>query len=259
MNSTLKVFINILFIVYITSLYAQSERKPIVGILSSKEIDLQNIHVINTTSKHGTISDLNGKFSVLVKENDTLEFSSVQIIKKKVIISQSLMTRDTLKIYLIPNLISLEEVNLETKKNLAKSLNLPNADKKPLSKLEARMNYYSQESTPIVILSTLLGKKGGIEDIYYILSGNRKKDRNFKKIIEYNKQQDLNNEVFKQIRIHFRDEFFINVLKVPKEKIDFFIQYCEPYNIVKLYEDDNFLELTDIFIKVSRTDFLSEN
>ena len=133
--------------------------------------------------------------------------------------------------------------------NMAKSLGLPNADKIPLNKLERNLNYYSQESVAVVILATLLGQQGGIDDLYNIISGNRKRDRKLKKLIDEDKKLELNQEYIQIIRDYFKDDFFLNTLKIPKENIDGFVEFCLPKDIVNLFEKQRHLEVVDIFIQ----------
>ncbi len=46
----------------------------------------------------------------------------------------------------------LEEVKIKKRENMALALNLPNAGQKPLKGVDLKLAYYSQESTPIVVL-----------------------------------------------------------------------------------------------------------
>ena len=45
----------------------------------------------------------------------------------------------------------------------------------------------------------------------------------------------------------------MDILKIPKNEIDYFIEYCIPNGIIDLYIKERNLEIIDIFIKESET------
>ena len=47
---------------------------------------------------------------------------------------------------------NLNEVIVKKSANMAKALSLPNADKKPLTKIENKLNYHNKPSVPILLL-----------------------------------------------------------------------------------------------------------
>jgi cellobiose phosphorylase len=245
----------IIFYLFVGSIqiYSQKERILISGEIKNDSLPIENVHIINTTSNTGSLSNKNGEFKIPVKENDTLYFSDIQYFVKELIITNTIINKKSLTIFLKIKSNELDEIIIVESKNMAKALGLPNADKKPLNKLERKLNYYSQASTPIVILLALIGKQGGIDDIYNIISGNRKKDRKLKSLLDEDKKLEITQEYIKSIRNHFQDEFFIETIGIPKEKIDSFINYCLPKNIVFLFNKSRYLEIIDIFIAEGKT------
>ena len=135
---------------------------------------------------------------------------------------------------------------------MAKVLGLPNAGKKPLTKIESRLNYHTKASLPIAILAALLNKSGGINDIFYIASGNRKKDRKLQKLIDIDKISIQTEKDIQQIRIHFKNKFFNERLKIPIDEIDSFIRYCLKNDIINLFYKEMYVEIIDIFIAESK-------
>ena len=239
----------ILIIFATIKLNAQEVRKALSGKVQFNSVGIENVHVINKTSNRGTISNKNGAFRITVRENDTIQFSDIQYKIKTVIITKQDIQTGSIKVTLYNKTNELEEIVIVKRKNMAVGLGLPNAGKKPLDKLERNLNAYSQASLPIVIIATLLGQQGGLDDIYNIVSGNRKKDRKFKSLIDQDKQTETNSRNIQLIRIHFKEDFFINTVKIPRKYIDDYIAYCLPKKIVFLYERDRFLEIMDIFIQ----------
>jgi len=244
------------FLTLTLTLTAQHKRLVLTGEVLSDSLPIENVHIINVTTRSGTISNSNGVFQIFVKESDTLLFSDIQFTTQKIIIQPSHLATNFLKVKLEPYTNPLDEVVVDRSKISggvsASTLNLPNADKKPLNKLERNLNHYSQASLPIVILGTLLGQQGGIDNIYNIISRHRKRDQKLKKLLENDKIDEINQEEVNQIRAHFTDDFYTNTLEIPKDKIDDFILKCLRFNIVFLFDKERYLEITNIFIQETK-------
>jgi len=243
-----KIYFTLLLLASI-KMNAQEIRKAINGKVQFSSIGIENVHIINQTSNRGTISNKNGEFKITVKENDTIHFSDIQYKTKTVIITKQDLQTESIKVSLFHKTNELEEVVIVKRKNMAEGLGLPNAGKTPLNKLERNLNAYSQESLPIVILATLLGQQGGIDDIYNIVSGNRKKDRKLKKLVDADKSYELKQDNIQIIREHFTDDFFNYTIQIEKDHIDNFIGFCIPKKIEELYKKQRYLEVMDIFIQ----------
>lgn len=242
----------ILLLICTFSLTAQETRTLISGTVTSKEKDMKNIHIVNKTTLKGTITSANGKFSIYAKNMDTLIFLGIQFERKEVVISKTNINNKSIQVELSTRTNVLKEVTIRKPENMAIALNLPNAGKEPLKGVDLKLAYYSQKSTPIVILEMLIGKQGGIDDLYNIISGNRKKHRKLKQLIEEDKLKAHNKKVLKQIRIHFKDDFFIYALKIPSKQIDNFIKHCQTKNIIESFDKESYLEVMDVFVKESK-------
>jgi len=237
----------------IIAYHIQGQRIKIKGKVKSNINELENIHVVNKSTNKGTITTIKGEFKLSVKEKDTLTFSGIQFNNKKIIISPFDILSKSITVNLISKINQLDEVIIRKPKNMAIELGLPNAGKKKLTKLEAREVYYSQASVLAVILSTLLNKKGNIEDLYHVISGNRKRDRKLKALIEADKLVAHNQNAIKKMRLYFKDDFFIKTLKIPEGKIDSFIESCLSKKIIDLYIKEKNLKIMDVFIKESKS------
>ncbi|MCK5639046.1 MAG: carboxypeptidase-like regulatory domain-containing protein, partial [Flavobacteriaceae bacterium] len=196
----------IIFLLSAIQMNSQSDHIILHGIIFNDSLAIDNVNIVNKTTNKGTVSNRAGKFQISVKENDILQFSNIQYLTKKITINNTHIQKKVIEIYLIQKTNELQEVVLE---NMAKGLGLPNADKKPLNQIERKLNYYSQESLPIVIIATLLGQQGGLDDIYNIISGNRKKHRKLNQLINQDKIDEENQIILQEIRNHFKDDFFI--------------------------------------------------
>ncbi|MCF6222295.1 MAG: carboxypeptidase-like regulatory domain-containing protein [Flavobacteriaceae bacterium] len=241
---------SILLLFLTLNISAQKRQVILHGIISNDSIPLENINVFNKTTQKGTVTNQNGVFKIIVKLNDTLSFSNMQHKTKWVIIKNKHLLTKSLEIKLLPKTNNLPEVVVQ---NMAIKLGLPNASKKPLNKLERNLNYYSQEPVPIVILAMLIGQSGGIDDLYNIISGNRKKDRKLKSMLDKDQKDEINQNYILEIRDHFKDVFFINTLKIEQENINAFINYCIPENIIFLFNKKRYLDMVDVFLSESKS------
>ena len=232
--------------------FTQSKRIDIQGNIISDSASVENIHIINKTIRKATTSDFKGRFRIPAKVNDTLQFSAVQFENKTIIINKVHIKNLSIIVSIKSAVNQLSEVILKKTENMAKSLGLPNADKKPLNKLESRLNYHSKASVARVLLGILLREKGSINDMYYITSGKRKKDRKLTKLIENDKFDVYQSKQIQEIRKHYTEFFFTKTLKLPKEEIDFFIKFCDTQgDVIYLFSMNRDIEVIDIFIKES--------
>ncbi len=243
-------------LIFTLKLSAQERTVVLSGKILSNSLAIENVHVINKTSQRGTLSNALGAFIIYIKEKDTLIFSDIQYIYKIIIINKNHLKNRKITIKLMQKNNQLPEVIVQ---NMSKSLGLPNADKKPLNKLERNLNAYSQKSVPMVFLDALLldpilglfmeRRGGGIDNIYNVVSGNRKRDRKLKKLVDSDKEYEIRLENIQIIREHFTDDLFINSLQIPKDHINNFIDFCIPKGIEELYKKQRYLDIMDVFIQ----------
>ena len=251
---------------FVLNLSAQDRTTILSGKITSDSLAVENVHIINKTSQRGTLSNNLGEFKIYVKEKDTLVFSDIQLVFKIITINKGHIKNKKININLIQKNNELPEVVLE---NMAKSLDLPNAGKKPLNKLERNLNAYSQKSVPMVFLDALLldpilglfiqRRGGGIDNIYNVVSGDRKRDQKLKKLVDADKDHELKQENIQIIREHFTDDFFIYTIQIENDHIDKFIDLCIPKGIEELYKKQRYLEVMNVFIQNKEIYFSSVN
>ena len=229
--------------------HGQENRILISGKVTNDTIPIENVHIINKNSQRGTITNRLGQFKISVTDKDTLMISDIQFQNKIIVVNQDHLLTKYLQINLMELTNELDEVIVRQFDDMSEELGLPNAGKKPLNKLERNLNHYSQKSTPIVILEALLFKPGGIDDIYNIVSGNRKKDRKLKALIDEDRRLEGNRIYAKEIREHLQDDFFLNSVNIEKEHIDSYILFCMPHGITSLYKKGRLIEVIDILLK----------
>lgn len=88
-----------------------AQQTEIVGKVSSTD-NVENIHVLNKTSKQYTTTNSQGRFKMLVKRGDTLTFLSIQHKQKQVLINQEILNAKKINITLEERINELSEVIL---------------------------------------------------------------------------------------------------------------------------------------------------
>ena len=237
--------------------HSQENRVLISGEIKNDSVPIENVHIINKNAQKGAITNRIGQFKISVTDKDTLMISDIQFQNKIIIVNQDHLLTKFIEINLLELTNELDEVIVQQFDDMSEELGLPNAGKEPLNKLDRNLNHYSQKSTPVVILEALLFKSGGIDDIYNIVSGNRKKDRKLKQLIQEDQLNAGKIEYVKTIRNHFQDDFFTNSVKIDKEYIDTYIYYCLAQDIGSLYDKGRLIEVIDILLKSKEQYFLS--
>lgn len=245
----MKQFYLFVFLINVIIAYGQDNRIMISGEVRNDSVPIENVHIINKGAGKGTITNKLGQFKISVTDKDTLMISDIQFQNKIIIVNQDHLLTKFIEINLLELTNELDEVVVQQFDDMSEELGLPNAGKEPLNKLDRNLNHYSQKSTPVVILQALLFKPGGIDDIYNIVSGNRKRDRKLKQLIQEDQFNAEKMEYVKTIRTHFQDEFFIKSVKIEAEHIDTYIYYCLTQDIGNLYDKGRLIEVIDILLK----------
>lgn len=199
--------------------------KKLDGRVYSKDGDVAATNVLNITANRGTITDIDGFFSITANLNDTLVFSAVQFQKKEIIITKEILQQPLLNVLLEDALTELDEVvvtpyNLtgDITKDLdrisidpvvtASTLGLPNAYVKPISKAEREL--YAATANPIMSFDPLINALTG-------------RTKMLKHRVARNKLYSRT----EQVKAFYADSLFRIDLKIPEDKIDDLLYFCE--------------------------------
>ena len=168
----MRVPLMILFLLLPAMLLSQEDRVLLSGLVRNDSLPIENAHIINKTSRKGSISGKNGEFQISAKAQDTLIISEIQYGGVIRIVTKAEYKSGKITVVMQAQDQELEEVIVQQYGNMAEELGLPNAGKTPLKKIDRQLNAYSQKSVPMVVLQALLFKPGGIDDLYNVISGN---------------------------------------------------------------------------------------
>ncbi|NJB70747.1 hypothetical protein GGR42_001209 [Saonia flava] len=223
------------------------------GKVQSDNKDVADVHVMNTTTGRATITDQEGYFEIVVKLNDTLLFSAVQYKRKQVVISQTMLESSLVYVPLEEFMNELDEVvvrpfnlsgdltkdmeNLEIGPVVsASTLGLPNANAKTFTQSERLLK---EASMPKFNMGMLLSLP--FNPIINEITGRNKMLRKRVAIdSQYARTQRVTN--------YYVDSLYVSELKIPRDKIDDFMYFCEV--------DENFNAVVDTHDQLKIWEFL---
>ncbi len=245
----------LIFFVCVSALGQTVQSKELRGQVVSSDGDVVGVVVQNTTSKRAVITDINGNFTISAKVKDTLVFSAVQYKKKAIPVTEILFNTNFFTVRLEAFVNELKEVvvkpfdltgdlnqdleNLTLEKDVsAEALNLPNADVKIITQSERKLQ---EASSGMYSLSRPLAV--GLNPIINAITGRSKMLKNRVKVDQkYARTQ--------RVQEFYVDSLFLTVLKIPMEKIDDFMYFCEV--------DETFQSTVDSRDKLKIWDFMVE-
>lgn len=234
--------------------YSQDKRVSLKGKITYLEEPVEGVNIYNTNSRFGDISSSKGMFNVSVKEHDTIKISHIKYLSKKIVITKELLNKNFLRIQLLEktnylSIVALKSHDLsgniltdsKTHQNdtIHKKYDLIE-DILKLSKKPSHKIYRDTEKPPMNNVDPTGG--GGGAAIAFTIP---------------DKANDLRRELrkkksFPQKLIHeFGVVFFIEELKIPKDKIHHFITYCEGRNIRILYNNKQIIKLITVLTEES--------
>ena len=104
----------VLFLSCCISLHAQNRYFPLKGkVVSADSLSpIPNVHILSKVSYYGTTSDFDGRFSMLVRKNDTLKISSVGFVTKIISVDYDSINANNFEITMERDTIMLQEIDV---------------------------------------------------------------------------------------------------------------------------------------------------
>jgi len=206
-----------------------AEFKTLFGEVVNDSIDISGIHVINANSGGKTITDQKGSFQIGVRKMDSVYFSSIQIKKQLIVITDQIYSSDSIKVYLEPLVNVLDNVTVRPH-NLSGNIksDLALVDKKDVLNFDDvgvpgykgnRKEKIVFRNNSSVLLSTLLiplGMPLNIEAVYKQLSG-------YYDTLRKSRALDLRNKVAVDIIQFYGLNFFKNEFNLNENNLYEFV------------------------------------
>ena len=237
----------------------EGESKLLQGRVSSTDKDVVGVVVQNTTTRDAVITDLEGNFSIRVRVNDTLVFSAVHFLRKSLPVTQTLYQSNFVEVPMQEFVNQLREVvvspynltgdltkdinRVTLEKDVsAEALNLPNAHQRIPTQSERRLE---QATLGKFNVGMLLSPP--IDPLINAITGRTKM---LKKRVEVDKAYAQT----QQVQGFYADSLFVATLKIPMQKIDDFMYFCEVDEAFQAaVESQDRLRIWDIMLQKSRT------
>ncbi|MDT0689445.1 hypothetical protein RM549_06590 [Salegentibacter sp. F188] len=223
------------------------ESVKLQGKILNDSLEGSFINIINKTTNTGTINSTSGTFEIRVREQDTLQFSSIQYEKLEVVISTMIFEAGYLEVELIPGMNELDEVKIS---NITLTGNLA-SDISEMNIVEDNYGFKRHDRKERTLSERKLTAYGGspVDALIGHLSGDIKR---LKKVGENEKLQAIAQKAGKLLPY----TFYADELKVPEDEIVNLIYFCaEDPQFKDLLSQENVLELMEYY-KNHAPDFL---
>lgn len=240
------------------------QRIEVNGRIIVDSPDIEGVTVFNASSNKGTITDEEGKFSILVTLNDRLEFSALQFENFVVFITQDIIDSKALTVVLVEEVNKLPEViilpygltgNLTVDAIRAKTFN-PNLDAlyfglDNLDKIDFTDDYISAVRNTAMPDNRFYYAADAIKIIGLLVKPlfKSKKNRDEAKVAS---DRDIVEK--------YSPEYLMDKLNIPKHQMNEFIYFVEDSGMDKtLLEDGKELQFLDYIIKKSKEFQVNKN
>jgi hypothetical protein len=192
--------------------------KLIHGKIIAESGNVEGVTIINLVNEKSTASNSNGDFYILAKADDLLVFSSVNLEYFRRIIEENDLKSEVLIIKMILKTTELKEVIVNKHPEInAVSLGISPKGIKHYTPAERKL-YTAGDFKPIQLLG-LLGGSLPVDPILNAISG---RTTMLKKELEVEKKEYL----LAKINVLFKENYYINTLKIPTDYIKGFQYYC---------------------------------
>lgn len=179
--------------------------KEFRGKIIADSVAVDRITIENVTTDKTAFSDVNGFFTIAVKEGDVLVFTAVHLEGLRRKINKQDLLQEVITVMMLPKSIILNEVIVNESSITAESLGI--------------IPYGQKKYTPAERKLYTATSGGGIDGLLNAISGRKAMLK--KEIVIAKKEQLL-----ARTEVLFEDEYYIETLKIPTDYIKGFQYYC---------------------------------
>lgn len=231
----------ILFSLLISGLsMAQDNRQILRGKVLYRNSNVPNENVINSNTGMATITNEDGEFAISVKEGDQVVFTAINYQLEVVVITEEILRNNRLVVEVNEKIRELDEV-VVTPENQEKFLEVKNDDFK-------EYNYEIDRSTEVQNIAESQSVRGMRDGLNFV--------NIFKALFNTQQtegQQRAPLKVSEVLRHVYDDEFFVADLRLPQDKIDAFLLYCDDkIPSQTLLRKENEFQLIDFLVTQSK-------
>lgn len=211
----------ILLFCALASLHLEAQEKALQGKITN-ENDIEGVHILNTSSRYNSITNENGHFSIEVKLQDTLLFSSIKYMPEKILVTDTIFEKGVITVQLTELVNELDEVFLEP--NLSGNIA---ADLKKI-KTEKPINFDDvgipgfkgePEEKIVPLYFVVTPTSVDVEALYKYISG-------YYKELKIRRRWEMENNAVAQMLNYYTISFFTTTYGIPENRVYDFLLFC---------------------------------
>lgn len=250
-----KLLLSIFLFSITIQLFSQEKKQLIRGKVQDSIGIVKNANIINLKTKQGTFSSDEGFYRIFVSKGDTLSFSSVQHLPKKIVITEKILDQNETNILLKSNIYTLDEFDLkrhnlmgrlgvdakDVPKDVKDSLlrNVMDFSNINFKDVDNSIDEVERARPPVNNVDPTRRFVGAGAAISVPFQGSAKlwalrKELAQKKAFPYKILSELG------------EKFFFDDLKIPVDRYFHFLEYCNPLGIENLHKEGRQLEVIKI-------------
>ena len=216
----MKLFKSIIIFLFFANTFAQTPTLTLLkGKITSKIKELNDVYVANLRSESTTTTDKNGNFSMFVKVGDTLQFSGLQVVTKKAVITENDIAKQLYVENLEVKVNPLDEVEIKQYPNINPvSLGILQRPAKVYTPAERKLRT-ATAAYPTANIGTMAGGSIGLDPLINAITG---RTAMLKKELKVEKKEYL----LQKIEYMFKEDYFLENLKIPKDYLRGFWYYA---------------------------------
>lgn len=230
-----------LFLLAVMQLHAQTGDRVILrGKVIYKNTGVPGENVINVSAEKATITNDEGEFEIPAKPGDELVFSAVNYKIRTVTVTKEILQNKRLVVEVNEKVTALDEV-VVTPEDREKFMELKEEEFK-------KVDYNRDASTPVVNNALSQSERGMQYGVNFVSI--------FKALFRSGKKNEAPKNIIKPsnvLRQLYEDEFFVVDLKIPPDKINAFLYYCDDkLPAASLLKKENEFKLIDFLVSQSK-------
>lgn len=203
------------FLLLAEFVFSQSQEKLIHGKVVADGNYVQGINVVNLVNEKSAITNADGEFHILAKEDDLLVLSALNFEYKRKIIASEDLKSEIITIPMVPKTNQLDEVVITEYSNInAVDLGILSKPAKVYTPAERKL-----KTATDLNLSIGFGAIFSLDPIINALSGRTK---NLKNQLKVERKEFL----IKKFQELYEDDYLINRLKIPADNVKGFQYYA---------------------------------
>ena len=189
--------------------FGQQTQFQFKGRVITKHQSPENINIINKTKGTGVVTDMFGDFEIEVSIEDHIVIGSMTVFTQNIVITEKLLSEGFFKLTLLEKNVELDEVQLTEFKTInAVSMGILSSPAKQYTKSERRL-YTASTGGSLIPLDLIINSFSGRIDG-----------------LKRSNTDDVQNKLKEDIRYWFNEEYVIENLGIPEDRVESFYYYA---------------------------------